>query len=164
VWQHGPAVARGLVSRDHLELPAPIRTVCHAMRETILRANAKDKPVFPHALERVEHPTLAGRLATVSAINASPGVLAKPGFLVVLEDRGTALAGGAARVPAEKQRLLWSLSPSEREIALLICEGYSNAEISARLKKSLLTTKKQVSSILSKLGVKSRARLMLLLR
>ncbi|MBC8011864.1 MAG: helix-turn-helix transcriptional regulator [Burkholderiales bacterium] len=167
VWQHGPEVARGLVSRDHLELPRAIREACEQLRAAILQANAKEKPVFPHALERVAHPTLAGRLASVSAINSSPGLLAKPGFLVVMEDRGAGeggVAGGAARVPAEKQRLLWMLSPSEREIALLICEGCSNAEISTRLKKSLLTTKKQVTSIFAKLGVKSRARLMTLLR
>jgi DNA-binding CsgD family transcriptional regulator len=163
IWWHGPDVARGLVSRDHLELPRPIREVCEQMRATILRVNAKEKPVFPHTLERVKHPSLEGRLASVSAINASPGVLAKPGFLVVLEDRGN-IEAGAARVPAEKQRLLWMLSPSEREIALLICEGCSNAEISARLKKSLLTTKKQVTSIFAKLGVKTRARLMTMLR
>jgi len=98
------------------------------------------------------------------AINAAPGLLATPGFLVVLEDRGAAMGGSGARVPAEKQRLLWMLTPSEREIALLICEGCSNAEISTRLKKSLLTTKKQATSIFSKLGVKSRARLMTMLR
>jgi DNA-binding CsgD family transcriptional regulator len=134
------------------------------MKATILQANAKERPVFSHALERVAHPTLPGRLASVSAINASPGLLAKPGFLVVMEDRSAAEAGAAPRVPAEKQRLLWMLSPSEREIALLICEGCSNREISSRLKKSLLTTKKQATSIFAKLGVKSRARLMTLLR
>jgi len=164
IWQHGPEVARGLVSRDHLELPPAIRAVCEQMRTTILEVNAKDKPVFTQALERVAHPTLQGRMASVSAINVSPGLLAKPGFLVVMEDRGGAEAGSAARVPAEKQRLLWMLTPSEREIALLICEGCSNAEISTRLKKSLLTTKKQATSIFSKLGVKSRARLMTMLR
>lgn len=168
VWKHGPGVARGLVSRDHLELPRQIREVCEQMRATILRANAKDKPVFPHVLERVAHPTQAGRLASVSAINVSPGLLAKPGFLVVLENRGGSGAdgegGGAERVPAEKQRLMWMLSPSEREIAVLICEGCSNQEISSRLKKSLMTTKKQVTSIFAKLGVKSRSRLMVMLR
>jgi DNA-binding CsgD family transcriptional regulator len=164
VWQHGPAVARGLVSRDHLVLPPGIRDACMALREMILLSNAKEKPVFPHGLERVSHPTLAGRVASISALNASPGLMAKPGFLVVLEDRSASAGGGPIKVPAEKQRLLWILSPSEREIALLICEGCSNQEIATRLKKSLLTAKKQVTSIFAKLGVKSRARLMMLLR
>lgn len=163
VWRHGPAVARGLISREQLELPAEVRALCEKLREEILRANAKDRPVFAHGLERLVHPTLPDRLAAVSAVNASPGVLAKPGFLVVLEDRSLERQP-AARVPVEKQRLLWALTPSEREVALLICEGCSNDEAARRLKKSPLTTKKQLTSIFAKLQVTTRARLMALLR
>ena len=163
IWCHGPAVARGLVSRDRLELPAPVRAVCERIRGEILRANAKDRPEFAHALERLAHPAIPDRLAAVSAVNASPGLLAKPGFLVVLEDRSLERQP-SARVPLEKQRLLWALTPSEREVALLVCEGCSNAEVARRLKKSPLTTKKQVTSIFAKLNVRTRGRLMALLR
>ena len=163
VWCHGAAVARGLVSRERLELPAPVRAMCEAMREEILRANAKDRPKFAHALERLAHPTIPDRVAAVSAVNASAGLLAKPGFLVVLEDRSLERLP-TARVPLEKQRLLWALTPSEREVALLICEGCSNAEVARRLKKSPLTTKKQLTSIFSKLNVRTRGRLMALMR
>ncbi|MEO7600225.1 MAG: LuxR C-terminal-related transcriptional regulator, partial [Opitutus sp.] len=69
-----------------------------------------------------------------------------------------------ARMPVEKQRLLWVLTPSEREVALLICEGCSNGEIARRLKKSPLTTKKQLTSIFAKLKVRTRGRLMALMR
>ncbi len=163
VWRHGPTVARGLVSRERLELPEPVRAVCERLREEILRGNAKDRPAFAHALERLAHPTIPDRLAAVSAVNASAGLLAKPGFLVVLEDRSLERQP-AARVPVEKQRLLWALTPSEREVALLICEGCSNAEVARRLKKSPLTTKKQVTSIFAKLKVRTRGRLMALMR
>lgn len=163
VWCHGPAVARGLISRERLELPAPVRAVCERIREEILRTNAKDRPEFTHALERLAHPAIPDRLAAVSAVNASPGLLAKPGFLVVLEDRSLERQP-SARVPVEKQRLLWALTPSEREVALLICEGCSNDEVARRLKKSPLTTKKQVTSIFAKLNVRTRARLMALMR
>jgi len=163
VWCHGPAVARGLVSRERLEIPAPVRAVCEQMRQEILKTNAKDRPEFSHAMERLAHPTIPDRLAAVSAVNASAGVLAKPGFLVVLEDRSLERQP-SARVPLEKQRLLWALTPSEREVALLICEGCSNDEVARRLKKSPLTTKKQLTSIFSKLKVRSRGRLMALMR
>ncbi len=163
VWCHGPQVARGLVSRERMELPAPVRAECERMRVEILRANAKDRPEFSHTLERLTHPSLPDRLAAVSVVNVSPGLLAKPGFLVVLEDRSLERLP-TARVPVEKQRLLWALTPSEREVALLICEGCSNAEIARRLKKSPLTTKKQLSSIFSKLNVRTRGRLMALMR
>jgi DNA-binding CsgD family transcriptional regulator len=163
VWCHGPQVARGLVSRERMELPAPVRAECERMRVDILRANAKDRPEFSHTLERLTHPTLPDRVAAVSVVNVSPGLLAKPGFLVVLEDRSLERLP-TARVPVEKQRLLWALTPSEREVALLICEGCSNAEIARRLKKSPLTTKKQLTSIFSKLNVRTRGRLMALMR
>lgn len=163
VWCHGRNVARGLVSRDRLEVPAPVRAVCERLRADILRANAKDRPEFASALQRVTHPTIPDRIAAVSAVNASPGLLAQPGFLVVLEDRSLEREP-AARVPVEKQRLLWALTPSEREVALLVCEGCSNEEIARRLKKSPLTAKKQISSIFAKMKVRTRARLMALLR
>jgi DNA-binding CsgD family transcriptional regulator len=163
IWCHGPAVARGLLSRDLLQVPGPVRAACERIRAEILRTNAKDRPAFAHALERLAHPAMPDRLAAVSAVNASPGLLAKPGFLVVLEDRSLERQP-AARVPLEKQRLLWALTPSEREVALLICEGCSNAEIARRLKKSPLTTKKQLTSIFTKLKVRSRGKLMALMR
>jgi DNA-binding CsgD family transcriptional regulator len=163
VWCHGVGVARGLVSRERLELPTAVRAACERIRGEILQANAKDRPEFSHALERLNHPTIPDRLAAVSAVNASPGLLAKPGFLVVLEDRGLERQT-VARMPVGKQRLLWALTPSEREVALLICEGSSNAEVARRLKKSPLTTKKQVTSIFAKLNVRTRGRLMALLR
>ncbi len=163
VWQHGPGVARGLVSRERLVLPEPVQAACEALRAEILKVNAKERPRFPRRLEHVPHPTLTGRTASVSAVNAAPGLLARPGFLVVLEDR-TKEAGTKLAVTPERQRLLWLLSPSEREIALLICEGCSNQEIARRLKKSLLTIKKQATAVYAKLGVPSRARLMALLR
>jgi DNA-binding CsgD family transcriptional regulator len=163
VWQHGPGVARGLVSRERLEVPVPIREACERLRAEIRKANAKDRPRFPHRTERLVHPAAPDRIVGVSAANAAPGLLTRPGFLVVLEDRSVG-AQPAKDVTPERRRLLWSLTPSEREVALLICEGCSNVEIARRLKKSLLTIKKQATSIFAKLGVPSRARLIALLR
>jgi DNA-binding CsgD family transcriptional regulator len=163
VWNHGPEVPRGLVSRERMEVPAPVREVCERLRERILKANAKDRLKVPQRMERLTHPHAPDRIAGVSAVNAAPGLLARPGFLVVLEDR-TMERRSDARVTPERQRLLWALTPSEREIALLICEGCSNQEIARRLKKSLLTIKKQATSVYAKLGVPSRARLIALLR
>lgn len=163
VWNHGRSAARGLASREWFELPASLRIVCEQIRAEIMRLNAKDRFAVPPGLKRVPHPDLPERKASISVLNATPGLLAKPGFMLVLEDRShdrepaTGLSDAA-------QRLLWTVSPSEREIALLICEGASNAEIARRLSKSLLTIKKQVTSLLAKLGVPSRARLMALLR
>jgi DNA-binding NarL/FixJ family response regulator len=50
-----------------------------------------------------------------------------------------------------------SLTPREREVAALLAEGLSNAEVAARLYISPKTASVHVSNILAKLGMTSRA-------
>lgn len=57
-----------------------------------------------------------------------------------------------------------SLSPAEQVVAAHLNQGLSNKEIARALGKSEFTVKHQVSSILRKLGVPSRIRLMVILR
>ena len=59
---------------------------------------------------------------------------------------------------------LTRLSPAERIVAAFVCQGLSNREIAAALGKSERTVKNQVSAILAKCGVPTRARLIALLR
>jgi DNA-binding CsgD family transcriptional regulator len=101
--------------------------------------------------------------AQVTVLNNPESSLAKPRFLVVLDARPPASSRPAA-VAGERMKLIRDLTPREREIALLVCEGLSNAEIAGALRKSVLTIKTQLNSVFRKLGVKSRARLMALLR
>lgn len=108
VWNHGLRVPRGLMSRDHLELPPGVRAACERLRLEILNANAKERPKFPRRLERLVHPDIASRVASVSAVNAAAGLLTRLGFLVVREDR-TLDPRTAASVASERQRLLWPL-------------------------------------------------------
>lgn len=59
--------------------------------------------------------------------------------------------------PARRPQLGWSaLTPSERKIADLVAAGMSNSEIAAKLYLSPRTVQTHVSSILGKLGAKSR--------
>ncbi|MCS7252125.1 MAG: helix-turn-helix transcriptional regulator [Thermoflexus sp.] len=57
----------------------------------------------------------------------------------------------------EDQAALASLTPREREVLRWMAYGLTNREIAERLVVSPNTIKKQVDSILSKLGVHTRA-------
>jgi DNA-binding NarL/FixJ family response regulator len=50
-----------------------------------------------------------------------------------------------------------ALSPREREVAALVADGRTNAQIAARLHLSESTVEKHVSRVLAKLGMSSRA-------
>lgn len=56
------------------------------------------------------------------------------------------------------------VSPAEHVVLAKVCDGLSNREIAAVLGKSERTVKNQVSAILAKCGVPTRARLIALLR
>lgn len=53
----------------------------------------------------------------------------------------------------------WDLSPSEREVALLVIKGFSNPEIAGLMGKSEGTVKTQSNAIFRKAGVNSRVQL-----
>jgi len=69
----------------------------------------------------------------------------------------------SARLPGTFPHLA-QLSPAERMVAVHIAEGLSNREIAVALGKSQATVKNQVSAILHKLAVPTRARLIARLR
>ena len=52
---------------------------------------------------------------------------------------------------------LAALTPREREVAALVADGQTNAQIAARLHLSESTVGKHVSRVLGKLGTVSRA-------
>jgi DNA-binding NarL/FixJ family response regulator len=69
----------------------------------------------------------------------------------------------SSRLPAASPHLA-QLSPAERLVAVHLAEGFSNREIAVALGKSQATVKNQVSAILHKLSVPTRARLIARLR
>jgi DNA-binding NarL/FixJ family response regulator len=56
------------------------------------------------------------------------------------------------------------LTPAEAEVVAHLTQGLTNREIAVRLGKSEGTIKNQLRSVYSKLGVKNRIRLMVMLR
>jgi DNA-binding NarL/FixJ family response regulator len=57
-----------------------------------------------------------------------------------------------------------TLSVRESQVAGLVADGLSNAEIAARLEVTVKAVEKQLSSVYRKLGFSSRTRLLLYVR
>lgn len=77
---------------------------------------------------------------------------------------GTAADDSPAGRPddrGEAERLLGLLGQREREVALAVAQGSTNAEISASLYMSVPTVKAHVSHILTKLGLNNRVQIAL---
>jgi DNA-binding NarL/FixJ family response regulator len=70
--------------------------------------------------------------------------------------------GGADARRAEAAALLERLTDREREVALAVAEGKSNAEIAATLYMSVATVKAHVSRLLTKLELNNRVQIALL--
>ena len=70
--------------------------------------------------------------------------------------------GGADARKAESLALLERLTDREREVALAISQGKSNAEIAAELYMSVATVKAHVSRLLAKLELNNRVQIALL--
>ncbi|MEW9548796.1 response regulator [Nonomuraea sp. NPDC050783] len=70
--------------------------------------------------------------------------------------------GGAGERTERARRLLARLSEREREVALAVGRGRSNAEIARELFMSVPTVKAHVSRILTKLGLNNRVQVALL--
>jgi LuxR family maltose regulon positive regulatory protein len=87
---------------------------------------------------------------------------AQPGYasrLLAAFDADAGTRAPAPQVPGA-QSLPDPLTPREREVLALICDGLSNHEIATRLTVTLNTVKKHSSNIYGKLGVRSRTQAM----
>ena len=110
VWNYGAEAARSFNARDAFKLPPLVREACESIRQTILRTNAKEQPDIPPELRRLTHPSRPSLRAGVSTLNASPGLLAKPGFMVVLENRD-AVEENAGELATKRKLSLEALTP-----------------------------------------------------
>lgn len=80
-------------------------------------------------------------------------------------DHVTTLGGGPAAPDNRRERALRQLaglSDREREVAVALGHGKTNAEISAELFMSVATVKAYVSRLLSRLGLNNRVQVALL--
>jgi DNA-binding NarL/FixJ family response regulator len=93
----------------------------------------------------------------------SPSVTRR--LIASLANRAPAVRAAAGRDPGNPARPasdLARLTEREREVLALVAQGLSNEEIATRLYLSPLTTKTHVSHIMTKLGARDRAQLVVI--
>jgi DNA-binding NarL/FixJ family response regulator len=94
--------------------------------------------------------------AIVKVVAGEP--MLSPAITRRLMQRAVSEAGSAERARAA----LAGLSPREREVALGVAKGQSNAEVAADLTMTVATVKAHLSHIFVKLGVENRTQIALL--
>ena len=160
VWNLGAEQARCYSSNAVFALPAEVTGACEEIKASFL-VEGSELPLNAEPAPRVAT-AASPRAACEAAITLKRdgrGASSRPVFVVRLQES----AAGSPR-QTDSRRLLAQLTPAERELAQLICEGLANKTIAARLHKTEGSVKVQISGIYQKLRVGSRTQLMLALR
>lgn len=115
----------------------------------------KDTP--PHELVQAVRTVAAGRsILSPSVLDRVIAFAAGP-----RAGHGVGEQGGPAEDGIEERRLLALLTEREREVALAVASGASNAQIAADLYVGLATVKTHVGHVYEKFGVENRVQLAL---
>ena len=159
-WNYGPEDSKQYNPREVFRIPDTLTQCCEALKARILEegdSGVRSPNKTPVAVEGCRD----ALRSSVQPIRLNSMNIAHPGFFVSIESQDEESPQVESSMSQEKLLLLNQLTPSERELALLVGEGLSNKEIADRLSKSVLTVKKQLNSTFGKLNIGSRARLML---
>lgn len=161
-WNHGRERARAEKHTDDFALPPEVLGFCREFKASWQPAQHRCCALTTPEGVNIAHSHIPGLKASVNLLQLDAAPLSMPIFLVRFED--LANYHQASVESGDGLRRIAKLTLREREVALLIGQGYSNDEAAHRLGKSVLTVKKQLRSIYQKLSVDSRGRLIALLR
>jgi DNA-binding CsgD family transcriptional regulator len=145
--------------RVDFELPHDLMQICREMKHEwcdTMRSDTRQTGIKREAQDLGQN--LRAIITLVPSNDAATG---NPSFLLQFVSFSKAKA---ASIAGEKNlALLAQLTPEERVVASLICEGKSNDDISTQLAKSIWTVKRQIYSIFRKLRLTNRTQLVMLL-
>jgi DNA-binding CsgD family transcriptional regulator len=160
IWERGPQLAPALKTDD--SIPKEILGGCRTLKQRWEKVSRLDisQPLQPNIIHHRKWPQLR---TTISLKQLGAASVARPQFLIECEE---------LRARSESEKDQWSkrlphlvrLTAREQQVALLVCEGRSNAEIAEDVHLSLPMVKKHLYNIFRKLGVSSRSRLMAMMR
>ncbi len=166
-WLEGPAACQRKTDRNDFVPPPELIAACRELQAE-WRERVRTNCVGKSVLERVVHPASdrndRALTATVRLLHLNGATLGEPTFTVQFfeQPRNGAANPGA---PAPNLAALHRLTPVERTAVLLAGAAFkSNAEIAAELGRSIGTIKAELHSAYKKLGVRTRAELVSLLR
>ncbi|OAM87785.1 helix-turn-helix transcriptional regulator [Termitidicoccus mucosus] len=183
-WNLGPGPAKKFSPQAIFDIPPAIAAACEEIRAEWLQAapahpsspapassrRAGAAPSEPAGDPPLRHlvDARSGCEALVSLRKDTANALTKPVFIIRLRPPGGAAGvdGSETAAPAagSPARLLHALSPTERELVMLVCAGCSNKEIAMRTAKTEGSVKVLLSRIFKKLHVTSRTRLIIALQ
>gem|GEM_PF-567841 len=164
IWELGRESARVLNYSGLQPLPPDLAILCQSRIDAWLMAEPRPRAALEKEEHDLEHPRVPQLRAKVQMVRQRNFPLIKPLFLLRFEsDSSQRHLVGTKHGRAHNFPLLARLSACERELALLVCEGHSNARVARQLGKSAHTIKAQLHSIFDKLRVKNRSKLVALL-
>jgi DNA-binding CsgD family transcriptional regulator len=159
VWNFGPNEARRYNSQAVFSLPAEVAGACETLKHALL-ADGRETPPNAVSTPRIhEIASARGHCEAAVELRRDPRSGSdQPTFVVRLKEAATGSSG-----QSESRRLLALLTPAERELARLVCEGLPNKLIARKLCKTEGSVRVQISGIYQKLRVGSRAQLIVAL-
>ena len=158
MWNLGPEVARRMNSRAVFSIPPVFLETYEALLAEHYALALSPSGGLGNLRRKLSHPTQPALRADLSLVAMDDPLLTRPYLFAQLINHA-ALNAPTAVAQDRQLAVLAQLTLREREVALLVREGLGNAEIAARLHKSVGTIKNQLQSIFAKLAVNRRAKL-----
>ena len=143
-------------------LPTALVAECRELErewQSLVRADPDAAGLRRH--RRLVHPRVPGLTASITMICPKAGGLGEPTFVLEFDRR---VHGLALETPDRSGPVVQKLTASERAVALVVADGFSNQEIADRLGKSVHAVKFLLHRIYQKTGVPSRGALVAALR
>lgn len=143
-------------------VPPALLAVCRELEHewrSLLCANPGVTGVRLH--RHIAHPSVPGLTATVTIVCPRTHGLGGPTFMLEFDRRVRGMTLDGADPTADVLRLM---TPSQRAVALVLADGFSNQEIADRLGKTVSAVKFLLHKIYERTEVPNRAALVAVLR